>query len=126
LILLEEAPLAILETEVAMAKRLVIFAMLSLVLGTIVDASTAWSFQLTAAGRLTIMREAGLELGQCDLNFLSAKEVNEIEDICGTPGTIDAPADTECRISASVSPSPEGDSDLYKVIEVLTVDKRAK
>ena len=65
------------------------------------------------------MRAAGLELGQCDLNFLSVKEVNEIEDIFGTPGTIDTPADT-----ASVSPSPEGDSDSYKVLEVLTVDKR--
>jgi hypothetical protein len=107
-----------------MLKRFASVCILSLIFGPIVDASTAWSFQLTCAGRLTIMREAGLELGQCDLNLLSAKEVNEIEDICGTPGTIDAPADTECRISAIVSPSPEGDSDLYKVLKVLTVDKR--
>jgi len=109
-----------------MLKCFAIFCILSLVLGTIVDASTAWSFQLTCAGRLTILHESGLTLGQCDLNFLSVKEVNEIEDICGTPGTIDAPADTECRISAILSPSPEGDGGLYKVLEVLTVDKLGK
>jgi hypothetical protein len=109
-----------------MPKRFAIFCILSLIFGPMVDPTTAWSFQLTCAGRLTIMRETGLEHGQCDLNFLSAKEVNEIEDICGTPAAIDTPADTECRISAIVSPSPEGDSDLYKVLEVLTVDKRAK
>jgi hypothetical protein len=109
-----------------MRRRLAIFFICSLVLGAIVDASTAWAFQMTCAGELTITRETGLTLGKCDLESLSVKEVDSIEDICGPPGTIDTPADTKCRVRAIVSPSPENDSGLYKVQEVLAIDKRAK
>jgi hypothetical protein len=96
-----------------------------LVLGTIVDANTAWGFQMTCTDYLMNKRETGLTLGKCDLNFISVKDVNEIEDICGIPGTVDSPADTKCRIRAIVSPSPE-DHGLSKVLEVLTIDKRRK
>jgi hypothetical protein len=109
-----------------MLKRLTIFCFCSLVFGAIVDASTAWAFQMTCAGELTITRETGLTLGKCDLESLSVKEVDSIENICGTPGTIDTPADTKCKIRAIVSPSPENDSGLYKIQEVLTIDKRDK
>ena len=109
-----------------MSKRFAIFYTLSLVLGMIVDAGTAWGFQMTCTGELMYTREVGDTLGKCDLSFLSVKDVNEIEHICGVPGTVDTPADTKCRIRAIVSPSPETESQLYKVLEVSTIDKRAK
>jgi len=109
-----------------MSRRLAIFSVLSLVLSMIVDAGTAWGFQMTCTDYLMNKRETGLTLGKCDLNFISVKDVNEIEDICGIPGTVDSPADTKCRIRAIVSPSPETDGQLYKVLEVLTIDKRRK
>ena len=107
-----------------MAKRLAIIGIFSLAVGMIVDARTAWGFQLTCSGYLTNTREVGVTLDKCDLNFISVKEMNSVEYICGTPGTIDTPADTKCRIRAIVSPSPENHGKRYKVLEVLTIDKR--
>jgi hypothetical protein len=72
-------------------------------------------------------REDGVTLGQCDLNFLSVKQMDEIESMCGIPSTIDTPAENQCRIRAVVSPDPIPTADkrkLYKVIEVWSVDKR--
>ena len=68
-----------------------------------------------------------MTLGNCDLNFITVKEMTEIEDTCGIPGTIDSPAENQCRIRAIVSPDPIPTADhkkLYKVIEVWSVDKR--
>ena len=64
-------------------------------------------------------RADGVTLGECDLNFISVKQMDEIESICGTPGTVDTPADNQCRIRAVVSPDPTsaaGKRKLYKVI----------
>jgi hypothetical protein len=107
-----------------MAKRLAIIGSFSLILGTIVGASTASSFQMMCSDYFTNTREMGVSIGKCDLNFISVKEMNSIEDICGTPGTVDTPAATKCRIRAIVSPSAENHGQLYKVLEVLTIDKR--
>jgi hypothetical protein len=47
--------------------------------------------------------------------------------MCGLPGTVDSPAENQCRIRAVVSPDPISAADhrkLYKVLEVWSVDKR--
>jgi hypothetical protein len=51
-----------------MAKRLAIIGIFSLAVGMIVDARTAWGFQLTCSGYLTNTREVGVTLDKCDLN----------------------------------------------------------
>jgi hypothetical protein len=95
--------------------------------GTIVECSAAPGLRLTCIGSLTNTREDGITLGQCDLNFLSVKDVSSIEDVCGIPGTIDTPTETKCRIKATVSPQTSRAADrreLYRVLDVLTIDKR--
>jgi hypothetical protein len=112
---------------VAMLKRLTILVRYWLVLGTIANANAASSLKLTCTGELTDTRKDGVTLGECDLNFISVKQMNEIEDVCGIPGTADTPAQNQCRIRAVVSPDPTPTEDhrkLYKVLEVWSVDKR--
>jgi hypothetical protein len=95
--------------------------------GTIVDANAASTVKITCTGNLTNTREDGVTLGQCDLNFISVKQMTEIENVCGLPGTVDSPAENQCRIKAVVSSDPSSTADhrkLYKVIEVWSVDKR--
>ena len=95
--------------------------------GTIVERSAASGIRLTCSGTLTNTREDGITLGQCDLNFLPVKDINSIEDICGIPATIDTPAETKCRIRATVSSQTSRAADhreLYRVLDLLTVDKR--
>jgi len=110
-----------------MLRRFWIFCSFSLVLNTIVDGNAVSTLKITCSGELTNTREDGVTLGQCDLNFISVKEMTEIENICGTPGTIDAPAEGKCRIRAIVSPNSTPAADhrnLYRVLEVWSVDKR--
>ena len=98
-----------------------------LVLGTIAYADAASTLKMTCSGNLTNTRADGVTLGQCDLNFIPVKEMTEIENVCGIPGTIDSPAENQCRIRAVVSPDPSPAADhgkLYKVLEVWSVDKR--
>ena len=98
-----------------------------LVLGKIADGEAASTLKLTCSGELMNTREDGDTLGQCDLNFISVKEMDEIEKICGLPGTIDSPAENQCRIRAVISPDPipaANHRKLYKVLEVWSVDKR--
>ncbi len=95
--------------------------------GAIVECRVASGLRLTCAGNLTNTREDGVTLGQCDLNFIHVKEMDEIERICELPGTIDTPAENQCRIRAIVSPDPSSAADhrkLYRVLEVWSVDKR--
>ena len=95
--------------------------------GTIIKCCAASRLRLTCSGTLTNTREDGITLGQCDLNFLPVKDINSIEDICGIPGTIDTPAETKCRIRATLSPQTSHAADrreLYRVLDLLTVDKR--
>jgi hypothetical protein len=109
------------------SKRLAFICIFSLVLGAIADANAASAPKVTCSGNLTNTRENGVTLGNCDLNFITVKEMTEIEDTCGIPGTIDSPAENQCRIRAIVSPDPIPTADhtkLYKVIEVWSVDKR--
>jgi len=99
----------------------------ALTCGEIVDGNAASTLKLTCGGQLTNTREDGVTLGQCDLNFIPVKEMDEIENICGIPGTVDTPAANQCRIRAVVSPDPISAADhskLYKVLEVWSVDKR--
>ena len=91
----------------------------------IVECSAASGLQLTCSGTLTNTREDGITLGQGDLNFLPVKDINSIEDMYPRP--IDTPAETKCRIRATVSSQTGRTSDrreLYRVLDVLTVDKR--
>ena len=110
-----------------MSKRLTFICIVVLVLGTIVDANPASAIRLTCSGNLTNTREEGVTLGECDLNFISVKQMTEIENVCGIPGTVDSPAENQCRIRAVVSPDPSSAADhrkLYKVLELWSVDKR--
>jgi hypothetical protein len=110
-----------------MSKRLTFVFTFALSLGTIDNASAASTLKMTCGGNLANTRADGVTLGQCDLNFLPVKAMNEIEDVCGIPGTVDTPAENQCRIRAVVSPDPISAADhrkLYKVLEVWSVDKR--
>src|SRR5690348_7357544 len=107
-----------------MSKRLTFVCIILLVLGMIVDANAASTLKMTCNGNLTNNREDGVTLGNCDLNFIKAKEMTEIENVCGIPGTVDSPAENQCRIRAVVAPDPSSAADhrkLYKVLEVWSV-----
>ena len=98
-----------------------------LTLGTIVDANAASTQKMMCSGELTNTRTDGVTLGNCDLNFISVKQMDEIRNVCGLPGTVDTPAENQCRIRAVVSPDPIFTADkrkLYKVLELWSVDKR--
>ncbi len=104
-----------------------IFVCIVLLLGTIVNANAALTLKVTCTGNLTNTRADGVTLGNCDLNFISVKQMGEIEKVCGIPGTIDTPAENQCRIRAVVSPDQISTADkrkLYKVLELWSVDKR--
>ena len=110
-----------------MSKRLTFVCIILLVLGMIVDANAASTLKMTCNGNLTNNREDGVTLGNCDLNFIKVKEMTEIENVCGIPGTVDSPAENQCRIRAVVAPDPSSAADhrkLYRVLEVWSVDKR--
>jgi hypothetical protein len=110
-----------------MPKRLTFGCIFVLILGTIIDANAASSLRVTCSGKLINTSANGVTLGECDLNFISVKQMTEIEDTCGIPGTIDTPSETQCRIKAVVSPDPISTADkrkLYKVLELWSVDKR--
>ena len=110
-----------------MPKRLTFVGILLLILSTIVDANAASTLKMTCTGELTNTGADGVTLGQCDLNFISVKQMDEIESVCGLPGTVDTPAENQCRIRAVVSPDPIFTTDkrkLYKVLELWSVDKR--
>jgi hypothetical protein len=112
---------------VAMSERFTFICIFSLVLGTIANANAASTPKMTCNGTLTNTRSDGVTLGQCDLNFLPMKEMTEIVNTCGIPGTVDSPAENQFRIKAVVSPDPISAADkrkLYKVLELWSVDKR--
>jgi hypothetical protein len=113
----------------SMPRRLAMVCVCSLVLGTIADADAASTLKITCSGNLTNSRADGVTLGQCDLNFISVKQMSEIEDVCGLPGTTDTASENQCRIRAVVSPDaiPAADHrQIYRVLEVWSVDKRTK
>ena len=114
--------------EIEMPKQTIVaIAAMLAISGAIVECRAASGLRLTCSGNLTNTREDGITLGQCDLNFLPVKDIDSIEDICGIPGTIDTPAETKCRIKATVSPQTSRATDhreLYRVLDVITVDKR--
>ena len=110
-----------------MLTRLTVLCIFSLALGMVADGNAASTLKMTCSGNLTNTRADGVTLGQCDLNFLSVKAMTELENVCGIPGTVDTPAENQCRIRAIVSPDPISTTDkrkLFKVIELWSVDKR--
>jgi hypothetical protein len=110
-----------------MLKRLTSVYIFVLLLGMMFDGNAASTLKMTCTGNLTNTRTDGVTLGQCDLNFISVKQMDEIESVCGLFGTVDTPAENQCRIRAVVSPDQISTADkrkLYKVIEVWSVDKR--
>ena len=60
-----------------------------LLLGMMFDGNAASTLKMTCTGNLTNTRTDGVTLGQCDLNFISVKQMDEIEGVCGIPGTVD-------------------------------------
>ena len=110
-----------------MPKRLTFVCIFVLILGMIVGGNAASTLKVTCSGELTNTRADGVTLGQCDLNFISVKQMTEIVNVCGLPGTLDSPAENQCRIRAVVSPDPISTADKrkrYKVLELWSVDKR--
>jgi hypothetical protein len=110
-----------------MSKRFTFVCFFALVWGGIVDGNAASTVRLTCIGELINSREDGVTLGQCDLNFITVKEMDEVEKVCGIPGTDTSPADNQCKIRAVVSPDPSPAANrrkLYRVLEVWSVDKR--
>ena len=110
-----------------MSRHFTLVCILLLVLSTSVDANAASAPKMTCTGNLTNTRQDGVTLGQCDLNFISVKQMTEIVNVCGLPGTVDSPAENQCRIKAVVSPDQISTADkrkLYKVLELWSVDKR--
>src|SRR5215472_709725 len=96
-----------------------------LLMGTIVHATSA--LKVTCNGQLTNTPADGVTLGQCDLNFIPVKQMDEIERVCGLFGTLDTPTENQCRIKAVVSPNQISTADhrkLFKVIELWSVDRR--
>ena len=96
-------------------------------LGPTFHGNAASTLKMTCSGNLSNTREDGVTLGQCDLNFISVKQMDEIQTVCRIPGTVDTPAENQCRIRAVVSPDPITTADhgeLYKVLELWSVDKR--
>src|SRR6516165_564718 len=97
-----------------MSKHLTSLCILSLFLGAIADANAASTIKITCNGSVTNTRADGVTLGQCDLNFISVIQMDEIQTVCGIPGTV-------------VSPDPITTADhrkLYKVLELWSVDRR--
>ncbi len=110
-----------------MPKRFTFAFSFVLTLGVIIDANAASTLKMICTGNLTNTREDGVTLGECDLNFIPVKQMDEIEHVCGIPGTVDTPAENQCRIRAVVAPDPISAADkrkLHKVIELWSVDKR--
>jgi hypothetical protein len=110
-----------------MSKGLTFIFIFSVILGTISDGNAASTLRMMCSGKLINTSTDGVTLGDCDLNFISVKQMTEIEDVCGIPGTVDTPAESQCRIRSVVSPDPISTTDkrkLYKLIEVWSVDKR--
>ncbi len=112
-----------------MSKRITFVFVFGFVLlvSTTFDANAASTLKVTCTGNLTNTREDGVTLGECDLNFIPVKQMDEIEHVCGLPGTVDTPAENQCRIRAVVSPDPISATDkrkLHKVLELWSVDKR--
>jgi hypothetical protein len=110
-----------------MLMRLTLVCTALLLSSSITDVNAASTLKLTCTGNLTDTRADGVTLGDCDLNSISVKQMDEIEDTCGIPGTVDSPAENQCRIRAVVSPDPSYAADhrkLYRVLEVWSVDKR--
>jgi hypothetical protein len=110
-----------------MSKYFTFVCILPLALSTIVEGNAASTVKVTCSGKLINTSSDGVTLGDCDLNFISVKQMTEIEDTCGIPGTVDSPAENQCKIRAVVSPDPSSAADhrkLYKVLEVWSVDKR--
>ena len=100
-----------------MFKRLTFICIFSLAVAAIADANAASEPKVTCSGTLINTRDSGVTLGNCDLNFIKLKEITEIEDTCIIPGTVDSPAENQCRIRATISPDPIPTADhrkLYK------------
>jgi hypothetical protein len=68
--------------------RLAILVGVWLVLGTIAKANAASTLKLTCTGELTDTRKDGVTLGECDLNFITVKQTNEIEDVAELPAPL--------------------------------------
>ena len=84
--------------------------------------------EMTCAGTLTDMRTVGIQIGNCDLNSISDKELKRVTRICGLPGGIDKTA-PQCRIRAIVSPhepNKYGTGFVNVVQKILVISKGAQ
>ncbi len=89
-----------------MAKQTLIAIGSALLLGgTIVQCRAASEPRLTCAGTLTNTREDGVTLGQCDLNFIHVKEMDEIERIADYPARLIRPLRTNVGFARLFHPT---------------------
>jgi hypothetical protein len=67
----------------------------NLLLGTIavtlLAICPATAAERVCSGPLTDMRVIGITIGDCDLNSISEEELKRVTNVCGAPGSIDAP-----------------------------------
>jgi hypothetical protein len=84
----------------------------------------AASRTMICSGEWVDMRGSGLSIGECDINYISPKELRRIENICGEPGNpyTHENEGVQCRIRALVTPyvNPRG-AGVFKVLKVLRV-----
>jgi len=74
-----------------MFKRLTAFCVFSLVLDPTFHGNAASTLKMTCSGNLSNTREDGVTLGQCNLNFISVKQMDEIQTVCGIPARLIRP-----------------------------------
>jgi hypothetical protein len=110
------------------APKLIASALLG---GFLLTAAKAEGVKRTCMGVLTDMKVIGIQLGDCDLNSMSATNLKRITDVCGEPSGIDSARETHCRISAVVSPHKSIPSEnhgygarVYVAHKLLSVEGR--
>jgi Bacterial SH3 domain len=100
--------------------KLIVIALFAMFVAT----GSAHARVMTCSGDWVDMRAIGLNVGDCDLNSISVKELEKIKDICGEPWN---PYDQEnegaqCRIKALVVPfTNQRGAKVYKVLKMLRV-----
>jgi hypothetical protein len=76
-------------------------------------------------GQWSDMRTIGLMIGGCDVNFIPAKKLKQIKDVCGEPWNptgSEENVDVQCRIKAVVVPfTNQRGAKVHKVTKVLRV-----
>jgi hypothetical protein len=84
--------------------------------------TTAHAAEKVCAGVLTDMRTIGVQLGDCDLNSISANDFKHVKDACGEPDTIDEHNDVHCTVRAIVA--ARNGAGVFIAHKILKAEKR--